>query len=765
MTTKLTDAEVAKRTAAAEERAIESANTDVDELLPDLPVPSTPAKKAAGRAAKAAGKRSPHKANEAMAEAAPSLPVSLNGMFFHRDESWLKFNGRVLEEAQDEANPLLERVKFLAITASNLDEFVEIRVAGILQQIEDGFNQAQSADEGGMTPEERLAGLSKNMAAFVKAQYACWNDQLIPALEKAGVTVCRWKKLSDAARKFVEQFYLDEVDPLLTPVTIDPSHPFPRVLNKALCIALLLRHKRRAPDGRKPPTVLGVVTVPRSLPRVIALPNAEGKTDFIFLHELIEAKVEKMYRGYEVLGKAAFRVTRNSNLYMQEEESRSVLESVREELHNRRKGDAVRLEIEQSADEEIVERLRTNFELENWQVFRTNGPVNLSRLMNIYSDAKLPALKYPTFHGHCYALSSKSEDIFAELRKRDILLHHPFDSYRTVEEFIHTGARDEHVISMKQTLYRTSKDSPIFRALIEAAQTKDVTVVVELMARFDEDSNIRWARELEDAGVGVFHGIVGRKTHCKLALLVRRDPDGHVRRYAHLGTGNYNPVTARFYTDISMLTSRPEITTAAQRVFNYLTAEAEAEHDAYAPLMVAPLTLAQDFLNLIGREAEHARAGRRAGIVAKMNGLLERKTVEALYAASQAGVEIDLIVRGMCSLRPGVKGVSERIRVRSIVGRFLEHSRIFQFENGGDRQIFCGSADWMARNLYERCEVIYPIWDEHLARRLREEILGSYLKDTVKARVLGPDGEYTRPPQHGEPFSAQDYLMGLSAER
>jgi polyphosphate kinase len=385
--------------------------------------------------------------------------------------------------------------------------------------------------------------------------------------------------------------------------------------------------------------------------------------------------------------------------------------------------------------------------------------------MNIYSDAKLPALKYPTFHGHCYALSSKSEDIFAELRKRDILLHHPFDSYRTVEEFIHTGARDEHVISMKQTLYRTSKDSPIFRALIEAAQTKDVTVVVELMARFDEDSNIRWARELEDAGVGVFHGIVGRKTHCKLALLVRRDPDGHVRRYAHLGTGNYNPVTARFYTDISMLTSRPEITTAAQRVFNYLTAEAEAEHDAYAPLMVAPLTLAQDFLNLIGREAEHARAGRRAGIVAKMNGLLERKTVEALYAASQAGVEIDLIVRGMCSLRPGVKGVSERIRVRSIVGRFLEHSRIFQFENGGDRQIFCGSADWMARNLYERCEVIYPIWDEHLARRLREEILGSYLKDTVKARVLGPDGEYTRPPQHGEPFSAQDYLMGLSAER
>jgi polyphosphate kinase len=772
-TKKISDTEVAKAVAEAEKRAIDAANTDVDELLPDLPAKKTPVRKSAKKAAVAGSKRAKHHGALDDPDAAPEQEsdnrrVSLHGMFFSRDESWLKFNGRVLEEAQDEANPLLERVKFLAITASNLDEFVEIRVAGILQQIEDGFNQAQSADEGGETPEERLSRLSKNIAAFVQAQYACWNEQLIPALEKAGITIQRWKKLSDEAKAFVEQFYQDEVDPLLTPVTIDPSHPFPRVLNKALCIALLLRHKRRMPDGRKPATVLGVVTVPRSLPRVITLPSAEGTMDFIFLHELIEAKVEKMYRGYEVLGKAAFRVTRNSNLYMQEEESRSVLESVREELHNRRKGDAVRLEIERTsgeAGEEIAERLRTNFELEPWQVFKTDGPVNLSRLMNLYSDAKLPALKYPSFHGWCYKLSSKSEDIFAELRKRDILLHHPFDSYRTVEEFIHAGAVDPHVISMKQTLYRTSKDSPIFRALIEAAQSKDVTVVVELMARFDEDSNIRWARELEDAGVGVFHGIVGRKTHCKLALLVRRDPDGHVRRYAHLGTGNYNPVTARFYTDISMLTARPEITTAAQKVFNYLTAEAEAEHDAYAPLMVAPLTLAQDFLALIAREAEHAKAGHKAGIVAKINGLLDRKTVEALYAASQAGVQIDLIVRGMCSLRPGVKGVSENIRVRSIVGRFLEHSRIFQFENGGKREIFCGSADWMARNLYERCEVVYPVVEEHLAKRLHTEILGSYLKDNVKARVLGADGEYTRVPKVGEAFSAQDYLMALSAEK
>ena len=753
MTSRRASPTTAKLVEGTARRELEAADTDVDEFLPDV-------KPSVRNSAKSRSKP----ADEDPANPAATISPPLDGMFFSRDESWLRFNQRVLEEAQDQSNPLLERVKFLAITASNLDEFVEIRVAGILQQIEEGFNQAQAADEGGQTPEQRLETLSQSMAAFVKAQYACWNDQLIPALEKVGVSICRYKKLDPPAYKFAERFYTDEVDPLLTPVTIDPSHPFPRVLNKALCIALLLRHKRRLPNGKKPPTVLGVVTVPRSLPRIITLPGADGISDFIFLHELIEAKVEKMYRGYEVLGTAAFRVTRNSNLYMQEEESRSVLESVREELHNRRKGDAVRLEIESSADEDIVERLRINFELEPWQVFRTDGPVNLSRLMNLYADAKLPELKYPPFQGRTYKLALKSEDIFGELRSRDILLHHPFDSYRTVEDFIHIGATDPHVISMKQTLYRTSKDSPIFRALIEAAQTKDVTVVVELMARFDEDSNIRWARELEDAGVGVFHGIVGRKTHCKLALLVRRDPDGHVRRYAHLGTGNYNPVTARFYTDISMLTSRPELTLAAQRVFNYLTAEAEAEHDAYLPLMVAPLTLAHDVLALIDREAKHARAGKPAAIVAKMNGLLERKTVEALYAASQAGVKIDLIVRGMCSLRPGVKGISENIRVRSIVGRFLEHSRIFEFENDGKREIFCGSADWMSRNLHERCEVVYPVYDEHLLKRLHHEILGSYLKDNVKTRFLQPDGTYTRPARYGDPFNAQEYLMAVSAE-
>jgi polyphosphate kinase len=683
--------------------------------------------------------------------------ATVENVFFSRDESWMRFNQRVLEEAQDETNPLLERVKFLAITASNLDEFVEIRVAGFLQRIEDGYNLAQPPDEGGLTPQERLDGLMERIHSFVKAQYQCLNEQILPALQAEKIRVLQWDELSDKARKQALEFYDTEVDPLLTPVTIDPSHPFPRVLNKALCIGLLLRRKRR---GLKTATLLGVVTVPRALPRLVPLPCTEGCCDFILLHDLVEAQVERMFRGYEVLSRSAFRVTRNSNLYMQEEESRSVLESVRAELHNRRKGDAVRMEIESSATEEMIERLRTNFELESWQVFRTDGPVNLSRLMNLYSEVKESRLKYPAFVAKDFKLSQKSIDIFDELRKHDVMLHHPFDSYKTVEEFIEAGAQDPSVISMKQTLYRTSKDSPIFTALIEAGQSKEVTVVVELMARFDEDSNIRWARELEDAGVGVFHGIFGLKTHCKLALLVRRDPDGVVRRYAHLGTGNYNPVTARFYTDISLLTSKPEITSAVQKVFNYLTAETES--DSYNPLLVAPLTLADKLVALIEREAAHAKAGRPASIIAKMNGLLDRRTVEALYAASQAGVEIDLIIRGMCALRPGVKGWSERIRVRSIVGRFLEHSRIFCFANGGKEEIYCGSADWMPRNLVERCEVLFPVTQPDLHKRLREEILAAYLADNTKARVLQPDGEYVRAAHTGAPFSVQDYLMRVA---
>lgn len=676
--------------------------------------------------------------------------------FIGRDESWLDFNRRVLEEAEDPGNPLLERVKFLAITASNLDEFVEIRTASILQRIEDGYAER---DEQGRTLEQSLAVINENMHRFVASQYTCWNQQLLPALRAAGVRVLTWDTMDQGAQEAATEFYQREVDPLLTPITIDPAHPFPRVLNKALCIALLLKRKRRGSAG----PVLGVVTVPRALPRLVALPSAAGTQDFVFLHDLIERNAAAMYRGYEILSKAAFRVTRNSNLYFQEEESRNLLETVRAELHNRRKGDAVRLEIEKLADPEIVDRLRINFELDESQVFRTDGPVNLSRLMHLYSDTPRPDLKYPPFVPRELRLNRNSANLFDELRHRDILLHHPYDSYDGVVSLIESAAQDPNVVSIKQTLYRTSADSTIFNALTEAAQSKEVTVVVELTARFDEASNIRWARDLEDAGVQVFHGIVGLKTHCKLALLVRRDPDGVIRRYGHLGTGNYNPVTARFYTDLSLLTADPEITASMHAVFNYLTAHSESGD--YSPLLVAPLTLAESFIRMIHRETEHAAAGRPARIIAKMNSLLETGIIESLYAASQAGVQIDLIVRGICALRPGVKGLSENIRVRSIIGRFLEHSRIFYFLNGGDEEIYCGSADWMPRNLFERCEVVFPIRDTQIRARIRNEILAALLADTRKARLLLPSGAYERttlPASQQTGFSSQDFFIDMA---
>jgi polyphosphate kinase len=680
-------------------------------------------------------------------------------LFNGRDTSWIQFNRRVLEEAEDPTNPLLERVKFLAITGNNLDEYVEVRQAGLMQRIEDGYSE-QGYD--GLRPAESLAALTTEIHSFVEAQYHCWNEQLLPELRNRGVRLLEWEELDEEARSFAQGYFQREVDPLLTPIAIDPAHPFPRVLNKALCVALLLRRKRKSSG----PQVLGVVTVPRALPRFVRLPAAEGCFDYILLQDLIAQNLAGMYRGYEVLARAAFRVTRNSNLYFEEEEARSLLESIRVELHNRRKGDAVRLEIETGADPEIVERLRVNFELDEDQVFRGEGPVNLSRLMFFYSDVQRPELKFPPFAPKMLHLSRKSADVFDELRHRDILLHHPYDSYDPVVGFVETGARDPAVVSMKQTLYRTSTDSPMFQAMTEAAATKEATLVVELMARFDEASNIRWARSMEDAGVQVFHGVVGLKTHCKLAMLVRRDEDGVTRRYCHLGTGNYNPVTARFYTDLSLLTCDPQITERVHMVFNYLTAHAEIAD--YSPLLVAPLTMAESFLGLIRREQEHAQAGRPGRIVAKMNALLEPSVIEALYQASQAGVEIDLIIRGLSILRPGVKGLSDRIRVRSIVGRFLEHSRIYQFANGGDDEIYLGSADWMPRNLFERCEVVFPVRDQAAKSRIHDEILPAYLADTVKARLQQPDGSYLRASKvlkDAQPFSSQEFLMQLAEGR
>jgi polyphosphate kinase len=676
--------------------------------------------------------------------------------YLNREESWLAFNRRVLEEAEDESNPLLERVKFLAITASNLDEFFEVRVSSLLQKIEDG--QLETTLDG-LTPAEEQNLIAREAHDFVVAQYRCWNEKLHPALAENGIQLLRLGEVDEPGRRFLSEYCDRELDPLLTPVTVDPAHPFPRVLNKALCQALLLRRRRRSAM-----TYLGVITVPRALPRLVRLPAENGRCHYVFLADLVAQHATAMYRGYEILSEAAFRITRNSNLYLQEEESRSLLESVRTELHNRRKGDAVRMEIQADASPEIVEQLQTTFALGEWQVFRTEGPVNLSRLMYLYSHTDRPDLKFKAFVPRQVTLSRGSRDIFEELRHRGILLHHPYDSYEPVVAFIEAAAQDPNVLSMKQTLYRTSEDSPIVRALVEAAGKKEVTVVVELKARFDEAPNIRWARDMEDAGVQVFHGLVGLKTHCKLALVVRKDSDGVTRRYAHLGTGNYNPLTATLYTDLSLLTADEEITSAINGVFNFLTAYAEQPN--YNGLLVAPVDLAQRTLELIAREADHARHGEPARIIAKVNGLLDRSVIQELYRASQAGVPIDLIVRGKNSLRPGIRGVSDRIRLRSVVGRFLEHTRIFYFANGGEEEIYLGSADWMPRNLYERAEVQFPIKDPMMRQRIRDEILTAYLADDTKARNLRRDGTYVRPRQTARNgFIAQKFLMELAEGR
>jgi polyphosphate kinase len=690
----------------------------------------------------------------------PRISLDDPRYYFNRHESWLNFNRRVLEEALDESNPLLERVKFLAITANNLDEFVEVRVAATLQQVEHGN---RDAGPDGLAPEELLRRLSAELHSFVTAQYDCWNHKLLPALAREGIRVLSVASLDRGGRDAMDLFYTRQVDPLLTPVTIDPSHPFPHVINKALCVAFHLRHRRRPAA-----TYLGVVTVPRKLPRLVRVPAKGGKIDYIFLHDLVETHTRNLYKGYQVLSSGAFRATRNSNLYLHEEESRNLLESVDTQLHNRRKGDVVRLEIEADAAPEIVGPLTEQFSLRPWQVFKTAGPVNLSRLFSLAEQTPRPDLKFPPFVAKTLSLAPKVSNLFEQVRRGDVLLHHPYDSYEPVVAFIEAAARDANVLSIKQTLYRTSEDSPIVRALMEAAQSKEVTVVVELKARFDEASNIRWARSLEEAGVQVFHGLVGLKTHCKLALLARHDSDGEIRQYAHLGTGNYNPSTARFYTDLSLLTCDVEITAAVQAVFNFLTARSEQAN--YKPLFLSPIDLAKNCIELIDRETHHARRRKPARIIAKVNALLDQPVIEALYRASRAGVEIDLIVRGACALRPGVRGLSHRIRVRSIIGRFLEHSRIFYFENGGESDIYLGSADWMPRNLYERVEVMFPLRDPGLRRRVFEEILMNYLKDDGKTRRLGSDGIYTRTlhadpakvSRNGHRFSAQDFFVDLA---
>src|SRR5579863_6736629 len=672
--------------------------------------------------------------------------------YLNRHVEWLEFNRRVLEEARDIGNPLLERVKFLAITANNLDEFVEIRVSSFLQRIEHGSNEI-SPD--GLTTEQELDKISAAMHVFVRDQYKCWNDELLPALAKQNIKVTSTGELDPKALKFTKLFYDRRVYPMLTPVTVDPSHPFPHVLNKALCIAFLL-HKKRNGNGK---AYFGVLTVPRTLPRLLRVPTEDGTMHYGFLQDIISTYASKLYRGYDIVASTAFRVTRNSNLYLEQEESRTLLETIDSQVAQRRKGVAVRLEIEEGAHPEIVERLVTEFELDESLVFRVRGPVNLQRLFHLYEETPRPDLKYPPFTPKQIRIGHDPDSMFEAIRHQDFLVHHPYESYDAVVNFLDNASSDPRVLSMKQTLYRTNTDSPIAEALLDAAGKKEVAVVVELKASFDEMSNIHWARSLEDAGVQVSYGLAGLKTHAKLMLIVRNDPDGKIRRYAHLGTGNYNPSTARFYSDFSLLTSDEEITSAVHDVFNFLTANSEQPH--YKPLIIAPRDMAKTVISMIDREARHGRRGRPARMIIKMNAVVDPPVIQALYRASQAGVEIDLIVRGQCALVPGVRGLSSRIRVRSIVGRFLEHSRIFYFENGGDAQIYLGSADWMQRNLYERVEVLFPLKDMELRRRISQEILPAYLADTRTARILDAEGKFSRQRagRKGRAISVQEQLM------
>jgi polyphosphate kinase len=672
--------------------------------------------------------------------------------YLNRHAQWLDFNRRVLEEANDPGNPLLERVKFLAITANNLDEFVEVRVASFLQRIEHGSTE-RSPD--GRSTQEELEVVTRAMHDFVRDQYKCLNQELLPQLAKESIRVMRFAELDAKAKQFAKEFYNRRVAPMLTPVTVDPAHPFPHVLNKALCISFLLRRKR----GGNGKPYLGVVTVPRALPRLLRVPAAGDAIHYVPLQEINSEYAPKLYRGYEILASAPFRITRNSNLYLEEEEARNLLEAIDSQVAQRRKGWAVRLEIEAGAQPEIVERLVTTFELDESLVFRVPGMVNLQRLFHVYEETPRPALKFAAFTAKQVRIGHDADSMFAAIRQQDVLLHHPYESYDAVVNFLQTAAHDPLVLSMKQTLYRTNSDSPIAQALLEAASKKEVTVVVELKASFDEATNIRWARSFEDAGVQVFYGPVGLKTHAKLALVVRQDPDGKIRRYAHLGTGNYNPSTARYYTDFSLLTCDEAITAAVNDVFNFLTAYAEQPN--YKPLFMAPRDMAKNCIALIDREARYAKRGNPARIVAKVNALVDPPMIQALYRASQAGVEIDLIVRGQCALVPGLRGVSSRIRVRSIVGRFLEHSRVFYFENGGAPEIYLGSADWMQRNLYERVEVLFPLKNPELRRRITEEVLPAYLADTRTARELGSDGKYSRPRRgrNGHGVSVQEHLM------
>ena len=671
--------------------------------------------------------------------------------FTNRELSWLSFNRRVLEEARDPQNPLLERIKFLAIVDSNLSEFLEVRVAGLRQQAEAGV---ADRNPDGLSPAEALHAIDVSIREMVAEQYDCWLHEILPALEKENIRILPPTDLEPEDAVWLTAYFDREIFPVLTPIAVDPAHPFPHVSSKSLSIAALLQT-----DDPEQPERLAVVQAPSVLARVVRLPPRNGQRCYVFLADVIRWSLPKLFPGIPILDHTAFRVTRNSNLYVDEEEVENLLTAIEQELRRRRRGEAVRLEVRTPVGERLKHALLAVFSLEPSDLQECDGPINLSRLQELARLEDNDKLKVPVFVPPVHPLLRDSEDVLRVIRRGDVLLHHPFDSFSSVVDFIDMAARDPDVLAIKQTLYRTSHDSPIARALVFAAETgKQVTVVMELQARFDEEANIRWARRMEEAGIQIVYGLVGLKTHCKLSLVVRREEDG-IRRYLHLGTGNYNPATARIYTDLGLFTTDPGVTLEVATVFNTLTSLGRPPE--FENLLVAPFSLRRGMLERIDREARNARAGRTGRIVAKLNAIQDEEVIRALYRASQAGVTIDLIVRGICCLRPGLPGVSENIRVRSIVDRFLEHSRIVRFENAGfEPEFWIGSADWMPRNLDRRVEVMCRVRAPALCERL-QGILDVYLRDDVKARVILPDGSHRRlEPREG--IRAQEVLMRQS---
>jgi polyphosphate kinase len=676
--------------------------------------------------------------------------------FINRELSWLEFNQRVLDQALDEETPLLERLRFFCITSSNLDEFFEVRIAGIKQQIE---SDAVERSMDGLTATETFKAVVQRVRNMVHDQYHCWREALSPALARNGMRILDLDELDLPDLAWLSQYFRTQVRPVLTPLAIDPAHPFPQLLNRSLNLIVRLEMKK----NRETHKHLAVVQIPRILPRMIKLPRESSAMDFVYLSRLIGHYLVDLFPGTTILGYWPFRVTRNSELYIDEEESANLLKAVENELHNRRKGDAVRLEIDHKCPQFIRDALLKTFRLSEEDLYSINGPLNPTRLMVLSEGDHSPELRDTPFVAPVALALREQDDLFACIRERDILLHHPYENFSTVVDFLEQAAADPDVLAIKQTLYRTGGDRRIIGALENAVKNgKQVTAVVELRARFDEARNIDWARQLEESGVHVVYGLVGYKIHAKASLVVRREGH-HIRRYVHLATGNYNPTTSKQYTDIGFFTSRPEFGEDITNFFNLLTGICQFQRTN--KVLVAPFQLQERLLQLIDSEAQNARRGLPARIIAKVNSLADRQIIESLYAASDAGVKIDLIVRGICCLRPGIKGVSKNISVRSIVDRFLEHSRVYYFENACQPQVFLSSADWLPRNFYRRIELAFPIEDGNLRERLIHEILEGSLSDNVKARILNSAGSYDhiRATRAQKPSRSQYEFLALSS--